>query len=449
MPQRGFTYQLQSSLHVGTRKPYGRFMECADYLPGSTIRGAVAEAILKHCPGREPTDENPACPRAETSCPAWGGERGCLFGPMFVGQSPLLFGHAYPVPDYPGASTWVHPAPLTLRQCSHHPGTPEEHGVKLEYLHRLPEAALQDTPHGCWDVLLSDYALALAEEGGQTPPPSTAAIWHGAACNHHGCENKAQSASGYVARVRSGGAAFLATETPPMEFRTHVALSRSRRSAQQGLLFCRQSLRRGTRLAGHLTWDDGFDHLADVVTRILVRASDHDLAFGRGGAGGMGSIRVIVDAALETLRVPLAKRLSEFDALARSWLSPVESAGTYFTVDARSALIPCAPPSEGWPWGLLLSDVPGLRVLHSLHRPVAVSGWSSMPTEACAREAVQAVASGSVCLCWAPSQVDELVGMLAPIESRGVGERREMGCGEIELSSPLHLLVPHRPKGGA
>lgn len=444
MPRNRYLYETLSSLHVGTRKPYGRFMECADHIPGSAIRGAVAEVILRHCPTRTPAEAGGKCPHEAGNCPARTEQGDCLFADIFLGECALRFGHAYPLPPYQGIVKWVTPVPLTLRRCSRHPGDPNEHAHKMRYLHRHLEAALQDPPHGYWDVLLSDYALQQMECGGDSPSADQAAIYHGGRCPRKGCDAKAEPVVGYACPAKPDQIEFLSVDLPPVEFRTHVALSRGRRSAEEGLLFCREGLRKGTEFAGHVSWTEGAEHLADAIERVLEASEEEGLVLGRGGAGGMGSVRVSSAPTLGASCVGLTQKLTDLDAKARKCLPQPKAGGTYFSVDAHSPILPqsASADPDGWPWTEVLSSVPGLEVLHYVQHPVTVSGWSNEPGNVGAREALAGVEAGSTCLCWAPGDVGGLAKLLEPLEANGVGQRRPMGFGEVEFSGALHLMVP-------
>lgn len=439
-----YHYELLSPMHAGTRKPYGRFMECADHVPGSVVRGACAEVILRCCPNRRPGGENPDCPRNTDQCPAWDGQsRRCLFGEVFVGDDALLFTHAYVIPRIENASFDSRPAPLTLRQCSHFPGSPADYRRRLEARSEHDDVEFADPPHGLWDTLISGYVLEHREREalatGKLPAEGDAAqeaVDHGGQCPQ--CGHKAERVPGYLVEVwRPHGDRYWMAHSPSKERRVHVALNRSRRSAEIGLLFSRESVQRGTTFRGQVIGGENRTDLMDVVRRALAPRSREPLVFGRGGAAGMGHVAA-------TLMAPpsdddLATRLMAFnDAVQAALPAPGQ---TYFAIDALAPLLVTPVPETDWEATLQLPDVQVLRRVQAL---TSVSGWSSMPDRESfgERQTYVAVAAGSVFLCVWKGQVDELARHLAPWEESGVGKWCTMGYGRIEFSSSVHLMAP-------
>ncbi len=445
MIRDAYRYVLDSPMHAGTRKPYGRFMECADYVPGSVVRGACAEVILKHCPNRRPGDDNPECPRETANCPAWDGEQGrCLFTEMFEGDSALLFSNAYAMPCRDDALPNSRPAPLTLRQCSLHPGSVGEYERRLTLAQADDSVHMAEPPHGLWDTLISSYALQCRErqaldearipECHTHPEQATQdAVDHGSQCPH--CLSKAELVRGYVLQVSAYDKTYWMTYAPGVQRRVHVALNRSRRSAQEGLLFSRESVHRGSNFCGDVIGPEGREDLLWAVSRAFGPGSEYAVVFGRAGAAGLGHTHT--NRTGREQDDSLRDRLSNFDAALQA-LNPRPGC-VYFSIDAWSSLVvdPVATPD----WAATLG-LNGLATVFSRQMVTSVSGWSNMPrqTEFGLRKTRLAIAAGSVYLCAFPGTIDDLTAALQNLEEAGIGEWREMGCGRIEFSSPIHLL---------
>ncbi|NSW58073.1 MAG: hypothetical protein HPY44_18870 [Armatimonadetes bacterium] len=449
MIRDAYRYVLDSPMHAGTRKPYGRFMECADYVPGSVVRGACAEVILKHCPNRRPGDDNPECPRETANCPAWDGEQGrCLFTEMFEGDSALLFSNAYAMPCRDDALPNSRPAPLTLRQCSLHPGSVGEYERRLAHADAEDSVHMEDPPHGLWDTLISGYALEcrerLALDEGKIPQsPSTPEqatqddVDHGSKCPR--CLSKAEPVRGYVLQVREGSRTYWMSCTPGVQRRVHVALNRSRRSAEEGLLFSRESVHCGSKFCGDVIGPEGREDLLRAVSRAFGPGSESVVVFGRGGSAGLGRTRTICMGREHD--DSLRSRLCDLDKAVQD-VAP-RPGYVYFSIDAWSALVACPGVPPDWARTLGLSGVETVFVRQAV---TTVSGWSNMPRqgEFGQREARSAVAAGSVYLCAFQGKIDELADALENLEDGGVGDWREMGYGRVEFSSPIHLMCATR-----
>src|SRR3989304_4450390 len=95
-----------SSLVLGDESGIGNFEQTSSYIPGSALRGALAEKTLHACTRPEYLHNHRQCPDRET-CPFW----------LLFADDDTLFGDAYP-----GKVGPVYPFPLTARTCKYYPG---------------------------------------------------------------------------------------------------------------------------------------------------------------------------------------------------------------------------------------------------------------------------------------------------------------------------------------
>ncbi|MBI4494828.1 MAG: CRISPR-associated RAMP protein Csx10 [Chloroflexi bacterium] len=413
-----------SPLHVGTRKPYGHFLESDTVLPGSLLRGALAAPLLREADELGFEANHDPCPEP-TVCPFCYYTAGVHFPFCTVGE--------------PGAPT--QPAPRTLLTCKHAPGF-------------LADASAHEPHHGVRDGLLARVAYAeLSRIDPFLPLPP----------QHCRC---GASLEPFARRYRTAGRGH-ATSAPSVPTRrmTRVALNRARETAEPGLLYAVQAVGEGTRFVGRLHLPDEWDagrvrEFSDLLQEVRY--------LGGGQSRGLG--RVEVTASLDwPAEDPVEARLAAFNtALAEQWThlaeevagAPQAPTHQYLSlgllVPALLAAPDGAPCLEVTPRALAeqvaalgYPDLPPLeQVCCALspddERPLAfaagqvVGGWSAawqMP-----KPTALAAAAGSVYLFRA-SDLHRWHEALEALERHGLGARREEGFGAVRVCDPIHCEV--------
>jgi len=384
-------------LRVGGLKPGGQFLEPLDYIPGSVLRGALAEYLLQE--GRE--DE------------------------IIAFTSRIRFGNLFPCPDEGDAQGLLAlPFPLTAMQCKRRPG--------------FRTSGRKEEGHGVVDVLIASLAYAEMErQGARFPVPFVLR------CRHPECGKDKNGRPGRLEPV--GG--FYAYDERRRErvslrhsVQTKVALSRLRGAAQEGMLYRVVALSPGVSFVGRLWVED------EEVLRLLREAV---------AACGLGALttRGYGQGRLEERQVslpPLAQRVADFNArLRQAWeeLASIAKDGapeppqeaTYFSVDLLApALI---VDEHGIPTLELSLDLGGRRLMPAYWaaRPAFVGGWSTawgLP-----KPTAPAACRGSTYVFRIDAPLDDVLPELEPLERSGVGERADEGLGEVLVCHPFHLEV--------
>ena len=131
-----FEIEIESALHVGQAPlGVGEYMFTQRHIPGSVLRGALAEVFIKQY-GLEPGT-------------------GSEFNRLFEGAEAIRFEPAYPAT----ALGWGYPFPMTARQCKAQGGFP-----KLDV-----SQAERERYHGAFDILVSQFVFEERLTSGPVP----------------------------------------------------------------------------------------------------------------------------------------------------------------------------------------------------------------------------------------------------------------------------------------
>ncbi len=389
----------QGPLRTGTLSPRGEFLDTRGYLPGSVLRGTLAEWLKAQ--GRE-----------------------SAIGPTV---QRIRFGNLFPSPDSAILSL---PFPLTAFGCKLHRG----------FARPKRSERGRDPAHGIRDSLLIAVAYAeLEKAGARFPVPMALRCTHATKAGER-CGARMERVGGFYARTAEGWAEV----APQKRVQTKVALSRYRRAAQEQMLYRVVGLRPAGSFVGRVWTDD------ETLLDELAQAVEH-LGVGALTTRGFGIGRLSPcppEAGFE----PISERLSAFNETLRNvWEEladlasqtgasvPNRPEGTYFSVDLLSPAL--LTDRLGVPTLKLTLSWEGseLEPVFWATRPVFVGGFSTAwglpkPTRLGA-------AMGSVFVFRTDAPADRLVPWLEAIERRGVGDRSDEGLGEVLICHPFHREV--------
>jgi len=376
-------------LRAGRVKESGSYLDTLSYLPGSVLRGALAEWLSLNGQAHQITSI----------------VRGMRFGNLF----PSLFEEVYPLPF-----------PLTALECK----------IKGGFKNVL-HGEEKKQGHGIRDTLLLALAYSELEKlGARFPVPMSLR------CRH--CKGRMDRVSGFYAKLDDR---WMKVNPEPV-LQTKVALSRRRRAAQERMLYRVIALRPKGVFVGRL-WlksENDIKLLQEAVESIGVGA----LTTRGFGKASLKETKV---------NFPLVKeRLKQFnECLRQVWMDlaylakqlgnsvPDEPEHTYFSIDLLSPAILHDP--QGLPTLKLHLSLGGdlLEPIFWATQPTFVGGWSTAwglpkPT------ALGAV-MGSVYVFRTEKSPDEIASLLEALEAQGVGDRTDEGLGEILICHPFHMEV--------
>ncbi len=312
-------------------------------------------------------------------------------------------------PLFPGLSDKTAPYPPTAFSCKYHPGFP---------------TAEHPDRHGIFDVLARQYALDIAIE--KDPLPARIDEVH---CPQ--CGAPAEPYRGYEARIERSST-------------THVAINRTRRVAEDTLLYVCEGVELVQETEGaapkpyFIGWVDVPESLVQPLSEAL--NAGRLLHIGANRSRGMGLAVVAGFKELERAGQPeLEARVRTLNAALSESLAPYEpqthaeaeaaANGLFFTLDLRSEAILLRD-------GLPARDPdlpPGVQVARRWLEWRTTGGWHvavGLPRRS------QAAVMGTY-LCRFESSPN--YSALADLEREGIGEMREQGFGQLSVCTPFHL----------
>lgn len=415
--RRQLTIKPQSPLLCGDESVVGNYRETLSYIPGSVLRGAIAERILAR-------DE-------------------VLFREIFIEAAhPPRFCNAYPaVPE-----AWSYPFPATARTCKQHPGY----------------AQAEHDGHGVFDVLIPQALYELVSDP-QFPHRTT--LWPNAGstypaleehveprCPHLNetgkpCGGDVTPVSGYyVLRSRGPGPA----PRPHIARATHVGINRARGVAEDALLFTLETLEptAGVEFRGELLYDEAY--ATDLERLLNFQGESQVFRIGRGRTRGMGKVNIALDPSPTSLsreviegRQRRLQRAFEEESRRYADLPGFALAPGYFftlTLRAPAFFTDDAGLPSLWP-DLTDTSLEGAVRPRSWARATQIGGWHS--AGGLPRRTRQAVEAGAVYLYFVPEadlRKDALLEALLALEIAGLGHQRERGYGQVTVCAPFHYV---------
>jgi len=378
-------------VRAGAVKPKGDYLDTLSYLPGSVLRGALAEWLKVQ--GRESQI------------------------PQIVQHT--RFGNFFPSVD---ANAYALPFPFSALEC------------KLERGFRNARN-LRKRGHGIRDTLLLAVAYtALEQLGARFPVPFLLRC----SGEDKGCRGRMEKVSGFYVRLPEGWEKVEVARG----VQTKVALSRYRRAAQEQMLYRVVGIRPNHVFVGRIWVDDPQvkDLLVEAVQNIGVGA----LTTRGFGAADLREVSPVLPS--------LRERLQAFNARLREiWLDlvdlarqvgyrgPYEPHGTYFSIDLLAPAI--LRDQHGLPTlrlRLRLKET-WLEPVWWAVQPVFTGGFSTawgLP-----KPTALGAAMGSAYVFRTEAPAEQLLPELESLEVQGIGERTGEGFGEILVCHPFHQEV--------
>lgn len=398
-------------IRTGGIKIGGGYLDTRDYVPGSVIRGALAEWLKLN--GQETQ--------------------------ILSVVSGLRFGNLFPAPD---PESYALPLPGTAVECKLHGGfrSAGGHGVRDTLLPALAYSEL--VKRGAQFPVPFLLRCLATKEKGQSPAGASVDRDHETSSS---CNERMEKVSGYY--IRQGNHYSLVR---PEEFlQTKVSLSRYRRAAQRGKLYRVVSLCPTVRNGNAPFY---------FVGRVWAR-SDQEIdklcqAVSEAGIGGLttrGFGRVKCERAKPNIK-PLRERVENFNRkLKEVWRDladlaiqcgssvPTAPEGTYFSIDLLSP-------------ALLLDDdgIPTLRLTLSYQGQTLEPVWWSVQGTfvggfstawGLPKPTSLGAAANSAYVYRADADLQSLVSWLENLENRGIGLRTDEGFGEMLICHPFHEEV--------
>lgn len=347
----------------------GNVLKTAAYIPGASLRGAFAGDWHRML----------------------GAEDQVVFDDAIVREQ-LAFGPLLPLAaDEPGRAT---PVPVSIRACK-----------------------LEKTRHPLHDLLFHEVQNCPKCE-------EKRARLEGSECGE-----KLARLEGFL--LGSGGSHRYIKE-PKKRLTTSVGLDNRLESAQEGQLFSRQVLVKGSQFRGQVFVAD---HLWDKLPRFA------SLRVGLAKTSGLGKLSLRWDESTCD-QVALASRLEQMQASAKTWGKQLEADEQLVTLDLLSPLVLSdafnnprlqVQPTDLAPYGGDLS----WRVLDSFGQITQIGGWYHLINRP--KQHRPAVSAGSVIVLAVKGDHHELLQALQHLEHYGLGQGWGAGYGHLITNHPFHL----------
>jgi CRISPR-associated protein Csx10 len=374
-------FEAREPLSLGALPFVGNFQPTLDYLPASTVRGAVVTAAMQHRGITANQSEDPAF-------------RALLLDP----DTCVRFGDAIPAGHASGPPPRI--APLTVRIGKY---GKEKAGIS--------------------DRLIRDFLQCrLAERGVFLGLPDEVE-------RPGGVRERAVRARRWVY-----------AGSPERRVMTRLALDRESARGRDGALYSVELLERGSRFVATVAnaGAEAWALLGDAAAGGL-RAGH-----GRGqGYGGLSIVEIRANSPsplgerLEAFDAYLRQQLARWQKAATEPLATDE--GRYFAVLLVTELLPeKSARSESAETAFHAAlGLAGSRLLHAEVRAAQRGGFDTTAGRPLSFEPV--VAAGSVLLLTVPDFDAAILARLQALERHGAGRCRERGFGAVRFSDPIHL----------
>lgn len=388
--ERLLTIRSRSPLALHTERTAIQFTPTLDYVPGSSLRGAVAAHYLQEAG----TATDPQ------------------FHDFFLGEQ-ISFPDLWPTRGR-GQPTYVTPA--TARACKRY--SPEEQ------------------PESVSDSLLR---LALADESRDVQPLKDPK-WEN--CPAKVCQGKNRREgrlSEYYVQLVPEYVGVKARQ----RMLTGTSINRPTKTVQPGMLFAQRVLEEEQFFLGRVqVWGErGRDQLA-ALEGWLPPGTRLQIGYGR--SRGLGSI--VVDGwDTPPVEPDLRDRWDTFNRAIRELWQHYDypAAMKYFSLTTQSHLVlrdACGQPVTalaGRDDVETLLGLPGVELCRHVICPAVVMGWNA--AQGRPKTDAPAIGRGSVLLFRvAPEKEGEMLERLIEIEAEGLGERRGEGFGRVRVCDPFH-----------
>ena len=398
MKQILLTIKALSPLAIGMKKPRS-VSEASDYIPGSTIRGAIASAMLQQS-GQFKADFT---------------QNSNDFNTLFLGENSAIFRNAYPIA--PDSETEVRVLPSTAVSSKTTPG-------------------FKTKGKGIFDTLIDRFC---AEGYGQN---------YDFNCPDDG--GRVESFSGFYCKSK-GEFKSLSVEKRLL---TRVGINRRRATAEEEILYSLEVLSevQGKDKEAALYQSSIVVENEDLAKLLAQFINSH--SFRLGGAASRGLGKVEIQAELRDPQETVASRIKEFnEALKTRWdlwddifgdpVDQLKKNRTYFTLNLQADAILV----EDWRRTTvitreMLCDFARVRD-DSLELHVAYSsydyrsGWNAAWG---LMKDVELITNKGAVYLFSTTAIDKWNPALQALEFRGVGERIGEGFGQVQVCNEFHLV---------
>lgn len=431
MRQLDLTITAQSPLAIGRQKPGTSVSEVEDYIPGSVIRGAIANQILRQS-GQQNTDLS---------------EAGDDFQALFLGDRPAIFRNAYPA----------------IAKVSEKKNEIREGDIKL-----LPATAVSSKVNpgfltadkdGVFDTLIDEFWANHYNH--PYDPTSLQAL-----------ENKTDARVEPYSSFYSHNNGNYYRHSASSRLLTRVGINRRRATAEEQILYSiavlNESFPKNPK-DDVLEWEpfvyqasiivfDGSqeDTLTKALRDYIERNQTH---FRLGGSVSRGLGKVTIRARNGGIPTDLVERIESFNqSLKARWKywkvlgeleDPTENR-IYFTLDLQSDAI----LTENWQRTTVISArmlqqfaqvTTSLPQLHTAYSSYDYrSGWNA--AWGLMKDVELVTNRGAVYLFSIDqSEANNWYKALAELEAKGVGDRTAEGFGQIKVCDEFHLVFREEP----
>jgi CRISPR-associated protein Csx10 len=381
-------------------------VETLPYIPGSALRGAVAQEWLKKKGA------------SSASSPE--------FCSVFTGSG-VRWGNLYPInTDYRDRDSY--PIPLSAQTCKWNSGF-------------LTDDDVNEAGDGIWDILLWQAARIAGK-----PAPDEVKE-----CPI--CGAPLDDAEGFYRYGKFG----LARVKAKARLLARTALMEKTETAKAGMLFTLEAIEELQEFAGFIEVPDNAPGI-NYLEQLLQSAQTYRIGSAR--TRGLGAIKIADNPKPVNNYLnldPLNDRLSTFQQKAiqcgldkeRFWFSLTlysDAIVTDIYGRFRSLIDEGTLKLEERFWGSSPEFPSSLRHEISFAITCTVSGWNMAPGWRLPKYDVVAIGKGSVFLFSVDvNDQDSIKPCLQKLEAYGIGERRQEGFGQVIVSSPFHA----NPEGGA
>ncbi|MBZ0161052.1 MAG: CRISPR-associated RAMP protein Csx10 [bacterium] len=391
------TLKAESPLALHRRRASEQFAPTLDYLPGSAVRGALADLYLAGAPERSQEAD---------------------FKNLFL-SGVVRFSDFLPIPsDYHGLAHLIPATAAACKRFSDHESTSLTDGLlRLELAREMKQADALE--HNGW------FYCPICQRGG------------------HG-ERRDRLESGYYTLLE-------AFQRVPVRKRmvTTTAIERASGTAAYGMLYSHEVIQESDVHEDVLF--RGVVTLPEELRSKLKELAGYGrrIAVGYGRSRGLGQVSVAGWGTAPVERQAVADRWAALNETARAlWsLFDRQPEGEYFSLTLQSHLAlrddagePVLGEITAQDFGLSVGTVQCRRVL----RAIAVPGWNAaldLP-----KPDTWALDRGSVLLFRLPPGHDRepVIDRLQEIEREGIGERRAEGFGRLTACDPFHFYFLQR-----
>ncbi len=396
-----------SNLAVAGSPEAGHVVHSLAYVPGTSVRGAIAARLLAKGVGTDAGSE---------------------FESVFAREA-VVFGPLYPLSHPEVEQSAPFPMPQHLHTCKLYPG-----------VGRNPGAV--NVPHGVTDLRTGHDTCGWAPDVSDAPGERETQV----PCL---CGETLQPLSGFASLLNGTfGGQEISACTPSMRIIQRTAIDSDTQRGKDGELYATEVIERGTWFAGHM---HGPAQLVDFIEMQL--GTSFEAHVGRAISRGHGGLRLTLlsHAAVAPSSEAASASDSPYPGLVSRAITTDDLKGESFTVTLYSDLIACddmlrplTTLSADEFWSLIGGKGPAQFSINSaFSSPRTISGFNGVPRVP--RTDDVAIVAGSMFEFRLSPDADRaaVAKLLVTAEERGIGFRRGEGFGRIVVNLLGQEAVSH------